>query len=58
MVGVGNSETRNQEQNLRKGRRTDMYIKASAGVGFGSQHFWYVGYKLAGFKQITFRCWW
>ena len=30
--------------------RTDSDIKVSAGVVFGSQHFWYVGYKLAGFK--------
>ena len=32
--------------------RTDRDIKVSAVVVFGSQHFWYVGEKLAGFKLL------
>ena len=43
-------EQRDQEPGTEPKERTERDIKVSAGVVFGSQHFWYVGYKLAGFK--------
>ena len=40
MVGVGNQEPGTEHK-----ERKDRDIKVSAGVVFGSQHFWYIGYK-------------